>query len=68
MDTPTNRDQLLDRADAALAAARRLQRELSDNIARGDAECRRAKQTEILQSGLNPVLAISLIVRRNHRD
>jgi hypothetical protein len=61
MHAPRDQDDVLKRADAALSAARQLRRELSDQVAAGLAESRRAQRVKILQSGLTPFLAIALL-------
>ena len=68
MHAPVRRDLLLDRADAAIAAASRLSDELSDKISAAYAERRRAEQADSFLSGLNAPLAISLLVEQGHRD
>jgi hypothetical protein len=65
MHEPVGRNSLLHQADAAIATARQLQRQLSDNVAAAYAQCRRARQAKTFQAGLDPVMAISLLVRRN---
>lgn len=62
-----DRDELLRRADAALASSRQLLGELLDQIAAAKAEGRRAEQTKLFQSELSAPLSISLLVRLNRR-
>lgn len=61
MREPVEINSLLDRADAALTSARGLLDQLSDNIALGYAEHRRAEQARTFYSCLPAALAISLI-------
>lgn len=67
MHAPVSRLELLDRADAAIAAAHRLEQEALDRIAVAYAELRRAEQARALQAGLDPPVAISLLVRQPSR-
>ena len=58
-------DASMDRAEAAIREAQQLRAELDRQRAIGTALCRHARQSAILQSGLTPALAISLIEEKN---
>jgi hypothetical protein len=68
MHAPIDGDMLLHRADAVLAATRQLRDQLSDQIAAARNQCRRARQRQAFQSGLDPAIAISLLVRQSFGD
>jgi hypothetical protein len=56
-------DNLLARADATLKEAEQLRLKLDQNIALAHAICRQGRMNAVLQEGLPPVLAISVVER-----
>jgi hypothetical protein len=63
----TTQEPLLARADAAIEEARKLQAELSENVARAYVICRQADRAAAFQAGLIPTVAIALLVTERLR-
>jgi hypothetical protein len=67
MDNP-GKDDLLSRPDSAMMEARHLRAELNQKIATGHAIRRWFQQQKTIMPGVDPAVAISLLVRAHIED